>query len=485
MYLIEAAYHSPPDAFKGFEEGQQHGMTTVPVGLDSEEETRRGASRANSVRFDESAIHGYYGQASRSSSDLPFRTGSGLGSHPLTERSLSHRSDGRLSSSGHSHHSVRTNSLGLETTSRLMGSSYSESSLIDPPPGLFLLGPVPCIIRCWLTTEFTNDSLLYAAICSGSYASSIGMPLLRKLRMHQGLLSEGGRLYIKIPVYLPEASIHGSSSRASSPAPSLPSITIRFIVRDEDVDDSSIQIIVGSDVLRARNADILFSQDKVHMSDDERNRVSVPLVRPERDSIFRPLRSISDTTHPNSQLKSSSNRDSEDAEVTRHSDLPNQSTLATASTRVSMIATDSPVDLRKKQTHPHGAGSVVADHQSTSPPTGSKDGRTTAASKSEQAGVWGPWRRNITQVNNVSNNRPMKILRPTKASTRAASSNYTPTIASAENTDTSAIPHQVSSVSFEENRTGNISARNPVGGASAFNWLNAATGGHRDAPSAR
>src|SRR5690606_2091765 len=96
--------------------------------LENDEEPRRGASRANSVRFDESAIHGYYGQINRSSSELPLRTGSGMGSHPLTERSSSHRSDGRQSSSGHSHHSARTYSMGLDTARLVRSGSGS------PPP---------------------------------------------------------------------------------------------------------------------------------------------------------------------------------------------------------------------------------------------------------------------------------------------------------------------------------------------------------------
>ncbi|KAJ5591506.1 uncharacterized protein N7459_001875 [Penicillium hispanicum] len=477
----DATFNSPPDAFKGFEQGQHHSMPNGPVGLDGEDEPRRGASRANSVRFDESAIHGYYGQASRSSTDLPFRTGSGMGSHPLMERSLSHRSDGRLSSSGHSHHSARTNSLGLETSSRLMDSSFTASSPINPPPGLFLLGPVPCIIRCWLTTEFTNNSLLYAAVCSGSYVSSLGTTLLRKLGIHEHVVTEEDRPYIKIPLYLPEASVHGTS-RGSSPAPSLPSVTVRFIVREEETDGDTIQIIIGSDVLRAHNADILFSQDKIHMTDDERNRVSVPLVRPERDSVFRLLCTVPDTTHPDYPMNISSSGDSPSAEVAAQpSKIPQQSTSAPASNRVSIMESDLPKDLPKKPTYLHGVGDATTDGRSPStPPLSLKDGEPTTAIKTEYAGVWSSWRRNPNPTSSV-NNRPMKVLRPSKASTRAGSSTSPSTTATAttESPDVPAVPQQACRVSGEENRTTSTSAANPVGGASAFNWLNTATSGHR------
>ena len=87
----------------------EHGQNLLgSLQLDAEEEpVRRGASRANSVRFDVSAIQSSnYAQGSRSSGEFGLiRPSSGLGSHPMMERSLSHKSDGRHSSAGHSIHS--------------------------------------------------------------------------------------------------------------------------------------------------------------------------------------------------------------------------------------------------------------------------------------------------------------------------------------------------------------------------------------------
>ncbi|EAL93190.1 hypothetical protein KXV70_001197 [Aspergillus fumigatus] len=472
---IPTVFPAPADAFKGFDQGQHHGMAN-PMGLDSEDEPRRGTSRANSVRFDESAIHGYYGQASRSTSELPLRTGSGMGSHPLTERSLSHRSDGRQSSSGHSHHSARTNSLGLETTSRLMGSFVGGSPLI-PPPGLFLLGPVPCVIRCWLTTNFSNDSLLYAAVCSGSYASILGYPMVQKLGLEDLVTHEDGVRFIKLPMYLPEASVHQASSRPNSPVPQLPTLTIRFLVRDMDPNDPSIQIILGSDVLRSHNADILFSQDKIIMVDDERNKISIPLVRPEDDSVFKSLCTASDCTRversTRQALEKGPTEVSGDSAVGAIGELSRsrRSTSASTTARASTEELD-----ESRKTHSSGSHDVspVAEGQEDSgKSTSAIDFQAHETAKPETAGVWGAWRREMkidpasSGASKPSRGRTMKVLRPTKSSTRV------PTASSGLGTDAAASPQPTSSrASSDESRAGKQLAPNPIGGASAFGWLN-------------
>lgn len=450
------------------------------MGIDTEDEPRRGTSRANSVRFDESANHGYYGQTNRSTSELPLKIGGGLTSLPLTERSLSHRSDGRQSSSGQSHHSARTNSFGLETTSRMMNSVVSDSPLI-PPPGLFLLGPVPCIIRCWLTTNFSNDSLLYAAVCSGSCASSLGYSMVRKLGLVDLITQDEDARFIKLPLYLPEASVHQSSSRCSSPEPQLPALNVRFHVRDVDPNDPSIQIILGSDVLRSHNADILFSQDKIVMVDDERNKVSIPLVRPENDASFRYLCTVPDSSRAGPMTQSQ--HEGDQPQTNGHSsvgiigqptskNLPRQSTSAPASARVSFGELD---DDRKpnfaESNHPTFADtntqegpvkpSAIVDSQPATP----------------GAGVWGSWRRDSrpdssapTSATKASRGRTMKVLRPTKPSARVLTGSNAQR---AGNTDTTELPNP-----SQPDTSRHVSTptkpwgSNPVGGASAFGWLN-------------
>lgn len=437
-------------------------MTPSTVPLDADDEPRRGASRANSVRFDESAIHGYYGQASRSSTDLPLRTGSGMGSHPLTERSLSHRSDGRLSSSGISLHSARTNSLGLET-SRL-GSSFSSSPLI-PPPGLYLLGPVPCIIRCWLTQNFSNESLLYAAVCSGSYVSSLGISMIRKLGLEESIVHELERSYIKLELHLPEASVH-KAPRSGSPSPQLPSVTIKFVVREDHAEDDAIQIIVGCDVLRSHNADILFSQDKIHMVDDEHNRISVPLVRPENILAFKYLCTVPDTSHPDYQAAHHVNGKDSIGVIGQSNNLPRQSISAPASARACTGESD---DSHKPNLEDSFEKTTRAEVRS--PAASVTDAHS---SKPDGPAIWSSWRRDPKpepKTDKSVRGRNMTVLRPSKSATRVGSSASTATSATAD--------HHNSSIAGDSNpdaRPGTTSASNPVGGASAFGWLNSPSG---------
>ncbi|KAL4924457.1 uncharacterized protein BDV17DRAFT_300959 [Aspergillus undulatus] len=475
----ETIFQSSVDTFKGFDQGQHHSVGAM--GLDAEDEPRRGTSRANSVRFDESAIHGYYGQANRSSSELPIRTGSGLGSLPLTERSLSHRSDGRQSSSGHSHHSARTNSLGLETTSRMMSSITSDSLLI-PPPGLFLLGPVPAIIRCWMTTNFSNDSLLYAAICSGSYQSWLGYPMVQKLGLEDQLVQEADTQYIKLPMYLPEASVHQASSRSSSPTPQVPTLTIRFLVHHADPGDDSVQIILGSDILRAHNADILFSQDKIIMVDDERNKVSIPLVRPENDSAFKSLRTASKGVSSGGISRTSLESKSDHLDIDSPSTVgvigkpsrPQQTPPATsgrdfaeefANHRVSGSSDYLAHTSQNGGPHPQAKAAISVDTQASN------------VAKTEPAGVWGSWKRdtkpnlNVLGVEKTSRPRPMKVLRPSKSVNRTAS-NSGPSGFGSEATGPPASQTASAVTSPDGSRTGKPLTPNPIGGASAFPWLN-------------
>ncbi|KAL4785795.1 hypothetical protein BJX76DRAFT_161758 [Aspergillus varians] len=475
----EPVFQSTADTFKGFDQGQHHGIGAMS--LDAEDEPRRGTSRANSVRFDESAIHGYYGQANRSSSELPIRTGSGMGSLPLTERSLSHRSDGRQSSSGHSHHSVRTNSLGLETTSRMMSSIMSSDSSLIPPPGLFLLGPVPAIVRCWMTTNFSNDSLLYAAVCSGSYKSWLGYSMLQKLGLEDQLVQEVDSQYIKLPMYLPEASVHQASSRSSSPAPQVPTLTIRFLVHHVDPSDNSVQIILGSDILRAHNADILFSQDKVIMVDDDRNKISIPLVRPENDSVFKSLHTTSwdgsgDVSRTSFELKSGRvdiDRPSAVGVIGKPLRSPQQ-TPAHSSCR------DMAEELGNHQVR-QASDDLENAKENGAPQTRAKaailvDTQASSGTKVEHAGVWGSWKRDTKTDQNSpgagkpSRPRTMKVLRPSKPSNRSVSATVSGGFG-AEATGLSSQP--VSTVTLPDgSRTGKPLTPNPIGGASAFPWLN-------------
>ncbi|EMC99063.1 hypothetical protein BAUCODRAFT_389678 [Baudoinia panamericana UAMH 10762] len=294
----QAPLQQPPsDAFRGFDDEANTLMSSLH--LDAEDEPRRGMganSRANSVRFDESANQNHFSHSSRPSMDLASRTSSGFGAGlQMSERSSSHKSDGRASSA-HSMRSAasgRANSLNLDTA---YGHGDSNRSPLDTPalaPGLLLLGSVPAIIRCWMNTNFKHDALLYAAVCTGSYKSYLDVRLIQKLGFETSIRTteSDSTQTVELPVYFPEAVPHPASSRSSSPAPQLPTLTVNFQVVEQVSDHHSkaIQIFIGSDVLRAHNADILFSSSSITLFDDDRSKLSIPLVRPEDEGAFNSL----------------------------------------------------------------------------------------------------------------------------------------------------------------------------------------------------
>ncbi|KAH0536808.1 hypothetical protein FGG08_006341 [Glutinoglossum americanum] len=284
-------YFMMPETLTSFDQERQHSLLGS-LQLDQDDLPRRGASRANSVRFDESAIQAHWMQGSRSSGDFyPTRTGSGLGGHPMTERSSSYKSDGRQSSAGHSVHSIhsaRPNSLGLDTNFLLDQDPPLETS--RPPPGLFILGPVPSIIRCWLNTNFSHETLLYAVVCTGSCKSLLDFHLVNHLGLKDQMRKvKTGEYKIKLPVYLPEAVVQQPSPRSSSPSSQLPALTVDFTVTNHRQNTSGtkdIQVFLGSDTLRVHSADVLLSQNTLTLFGDDHNKLSVPLVRPEDECLF-------------------------------------------------------------------------------------------------------------------------------------------------------------------------------------------------------
>jgi len=484
--------------------------------LDTDDEPRRGASRANSVRFDESAMHGHFGAGSRSSTEfLPMRTGSAFGSLAMTERSSSHKSEGRQSST----HSARASSFGFEP--RSLSATVPAFIPVGPPPGLFILGPVPSIIRCWLATHFSNESLLYAAVCTASYKSTLSFSLISRLGYEDQITTDrDGQRIIKLPVYLPEATIQTASSRSSSPAPSLPTLTTSFVVQESQGKVEAIQIILGCDVLRSRNADIHFSLDRLTLFDDDRNKLSVPLVRPENAALYQNLQ----TTITNDNSSESfivdvpgqegdvldTNGKAKESEVVELFEKPDsqieESERQTASSTMPPPATFSPSIIGEERR--------TAAHRATNHPSLSirasddlKDSESLTngttpdtPTKSESSTIWGSWRRDSTSVNQAdasvsstnSNSvyqragrgRAMKVLRPTRVSTsRAAPAQQSvgfdvapPRSGRSDESPASATDRKIfsgdASKPMLQSTTNKPRSSNPIGGASAFGWLN-------------
>lgn len=447
-----------------------------------------------------------------------------MGSHPMTERTSSHKSDGRQSSAGQSTHSARAGSFVLE--SRPLSATVAPFVPLGPPPGFFILGPVPSIIRCWLDTKFSNESLLYAAVCTGSYKSALDIQLVTRLGIEgQVVTNQRGERSVKIPVYLPEATIQHSSSRNSSPAPRLPSITVEFFVQSLPTKANTIQVFLGCDVLRAQNADILFSLDRMTLFDDERNKVAVPLVRPENPAAFQNLYTtnvdldhLKDADGANSPAVGKSLDAAEGKPVelklalgTKIQDQAPEETKTQPSSVADSTTLSSPPSVigeaRKSTGDADAAGSlstakVTPNIQEAVVTTNGNTLET--ATKSEGANIWGSWRRDAVQNGRIDptsgtsttsgyqragRGRGMKVLKPARLNTsRSTSISHGANgfesggLRSGENgkgsqaTVTEILKSTATSATDKspvgQSLTNKPRTANPVGGASAFPWLN-------------
>jgi len=479
----------------------------------------------------------------------------------MTERSLSHKSDGRHSSAGHSVHSMhsvpsgRTSSLGLDTNF-IIGGQGDDSPLDipDPPPGLFVLGSVPSIIRCWLTTNFSHNSLLYADVCTGSQRSLVDYSLVKDLKLLDHVQKDAsGRHTIRLPVYLPEAIITRPTSRSSSPAPQLPTLSADFELiglnhRTNFDRKKGIRVFLGSDTLRAHNADILFSQNLMTLYGDDRNKLLVPFVRPEDENLFKNLgttnvpserNELQTTASPftavetkpkveptaeavnsalTSKIDSSKSNSSDQGQHSGHSTEPpspfvsNFASEVSGRNRASSVKSSKSTEVNGNTSESEKQRPIENTAQDSEPLDSGASADSTRRESS--GGIWGSWRQanGATGSENESTSgyqratrggRNMKVLKPSKP---ISSSTATTTTRSSSAARTGAAYESVPSRSSTETRRKsqsqpggleNVSPRwepkrvisdeqkapramatiprssnNPVGGASAFAWMN-------------
>lgn len=443
----------------------------------------------------------------------------------MTERSSSHKSDGRQSSAGQSVHSVpsaRANSFGFE--SRPLSAAVAPFVPLGPPPGLFILGPAPSIIRCWLTTNFSNDSLLYAAVCSASYKSVLNRELVSRLGFEDQITQDrDGQDVLKLAVYLPEATFQQSSSRSGSPASQLPTMTVDFVVLDSRCDSDTMQIFLGSDVLRARSADIQFSLDRLTIFDDDRNKLSMPLVRPENARVFQTLATRNyqaDNLHAHGDQNPKHIEHKQPEKVD-----PNQSTSvshveqsrAISEQHTGIVEDSAPTPITSSSTAIGEGRKALMDETSEddfsySQKSESLTNGTTpdTPTKAESGNIWGSWRRDSLQngrnepasasstsgYQRAGRGRGMKVLKPARLNTSRSNSAAQPPLgfdaAPSRFSDTTKKNGQASGTESQEHRSPAIERRsfssegktplqsatpksrasNPIGGASAFGWLN-------------
>lgn len=286
---------SNPETTNANEYDEQENLVLSGLPLDEVDIPRRGASRANSVRFDDSATTNHWIQDSPSTSDyFGNRTSNCLGGYAMTERSSSHKSDNR---SDGRHSSVR--SFGGDAISfegehvafrpPTRGSDILDSCLHRTP--VPKVGPAPAIVRCWLDTTSSFRPLHYAVICTGSAKSTIEMSLVTHLSLQDRIIRTlGNEPTIELPVFLPDGIVQ-QQSRITGPS-KIPRLTVKFLVSHtfqhgfKEEEECVIQIFLGSDVISAYACDVLFSQSKIFLHVDDGRKVFIPFIRPEAEDRF-------------------------------------------------------------------------------------------------------------------------------------------------------------------------------------------------------
>ena len=527
---VQPPTHEQLDYLDDFDQQGQNLIGSLQLEAD-DEPVRRGAaaSRANSVRFDESALQGAnWGQASRHSADF------------VMELSLPHKSDGRHSSAGHSVHSMpsapsgRASSLGLDTNFVVgSGDEVSPVDIPEPAPGLFILGTVPSIVRCWLTQNFGRDTLLYAVVCTGSHKSTVDHGLIRELELSGEVHRDvKGTHRIHIPVYLAEAILTQNVPRSNgaSGQRAIPSITTSFEVINMDHKESpdaknGIRVVLGSDTLRAHSADLLLSRNTMALLGDEREKLIVPFVRPEDEGAFKYLitaNMVPDKPKLNANAPPFVSGDSTN-------DL-NGKIASSPSSKQVIEEAPSPAKNQVSQ-HERGAGNQSENggdyEQHTRDEAGGKKDDDVDAipttptpmmmtengrKDSTSSGLWGSWRQHSINggdsnssgpVSGQRVNRNMKILKPSKLSgsartgasyepplpgrstgelrrrnTGSSSDNPPPTPAMRWDSKeqkriflSSGDSRAPGTPSGREARSSISRSANPVGGASAFKWM--------------
>ncbi|KAF8466595.1 hypothetical protein BDZ91DRAFT_157552 [Kalaharituber pfeilii] len=255
--------------FNGFD-GQQPQNLVTGLPLDEVDVPRRGASRANSVRFDESAIQNHWAPESQSSSEyMPARSTTGIG--PLMERTLSYKSDYKSDGRQSSMRSFDNFSMAGSEHDCSLPSALRPRDIIEcNTPSAF--DSAPAVIRCWLGMDCSYDSILYAVICTGSSKSWIDSSLVSRCGFKEKIWKENGEERISLSLFLGSASV---PAEVISSHTTLPRLKIEFTVvqtPERPHNHKLVQIVLGSDILSAIKADVLFSKRQLtfHVRDGQK-----------------------------------------------------------------------------------------------------------------------------------------------------------------------------------------------------------------------
>ncbi|KAK6341290.1 CSN-associated deubiquitinating enzyme Ubp12 [Orbilia brochopaga] len=202
---------------------------------------RRGASRANSVRFDDAIQNHWINDPHDSVEDNYFpasRSISQLGGHMLN--------------------------LGVP----LVNSSSSHSAVSKPPKIEWAsTAQIACRLNPFAEESFT------AYISSASVDSVIDFDIVSKLNLRESLRHrDNGKLQIQLSLYFFESDILSSSSSDNN----MSKVTVEFTVLVTEKDGiCPSSIVMGNDILMARQADISFSRQQLDIQLDDGTRAAI------------------------------------------------------------------------------------------------------------------------------------------------------------------------------------------------------------------
>ncbi|KAI5779711.1 hypothetical protein EDC01DRAFT_291837 [Geopyxis carbonaria] len=286
---------NPPEQPSNFGNGfdSQQNLVLSGLQLDEVDVPRRGASRANSVRFDDSATTNHWiHDNSPGASDYfgGHRSSSNVGGYPMTERSSSHKSDQRSDGRQSSMRSFG----GVDLTHSFEGengnfhASGQVNDILDSclHPAITATGSAPAIVRCWLNSA-SFEPLLYAVVCTGSARSSVEMSLITRLGLQDLIEQREKEAHIRLTVFLADA-ISQQRTGATGP-PKMIRVAVDFVVlssRHQTNANDEIGIFLGSDFLSSYTVDVLFSERHLLLHVDDGRKVFVPFRRPDSEKKF-------------------------------------------------------------------------------------------------------------------------------------------------------------------------------------------------------
>ncbi|KAF3906486.1 hypothetical protein ABW20_dc0106582 [Dactylellina cionopaga] len=233
---------------------------------------RRGASRANSVRFDDAIQNHWFHDPHDSVEDNYFPTSrsiSQLGGHMLSERSASSKSDGR-------HNSLNSHSVGFDNQSffdadlgaPLANSSSGHSAVSKPPKFEWATNAqISCRLNPFADESFT------AYLSSASVDSVIDFDIISKLNLRESLRHrENGKLQIQLSLYFFEGDILSSSHSDNN----MLKVTVEFTVLVSEKDGiCPCSIVMGNDILMTRQAEISFFRQQLDIQLDDGTRAAI------------------------------------------------------------------------------------------------------------------------------------------------------------------------------------------------------------------